>query len=300
MEMGFHIGEIKAQGLAGVRLPDDFAAKMYRNFIPEAARGFLQKQVFVFLATIDRTGSVWASVVHGEPGFIRLEEARKILITGTFNQGDPFVGNIQENGQIGTLFMDLLNRRRLRVNGKAAFDEGHLVIHPEQVYGNCPKYITTRRVKTDKNNEQLMKSVIKGTRLAVSQTKWIEGADTFFIASTNGSGEMDASHRGGSPGFIKVMDDKNIIFPDYFGNNMFNTLGNLESDPNAGLLFIDFIDCNTLQVTGKARVLWNEGAAKEFPGAERLIHFEIDRLIETRSPFRFSSELLERSPFHPV
>ena len=86
----------------------------------------------------------------------------------------------------------------------------------------------------------------RGTHLTPSQRQWITGADTFFIASGyRPDGEsatfgMDASHRGGDRGFVRVVSETRLEFPDYAGNNHYNTIGNLVLDDRAGFLFIDF------------------------------------------------------------
>jgi predicted pyridoxine 5'-phosphate oxidase superfamily flavin-nucleotide-binding protein len=72
------------------------------------------------------------------------------------------------------------------------------------------------------------------------QQRLIREADTFFIASSHRDGGADASHRGGNPGFVHVLNETKLIWPDYSGNGMFQTLGNLAIDPRAGLLFMDF------------------------------------------------------------
>ncbi|MGR5960328.1 pyridoxamine 5'-phosphate oxidase family protein [Bacillus cereus] len=69
------------------------------------------------------------------------------------------------------------------------------------------------------------------------QQNWISESDTFIIASASSEGKMDISHRGGMPGFVHVINEKTIIFPDYSGNMLFNTLGNIVQNPNVGLLF---------------------------------------------------------------
>ena len=120
---------------------------------------------------------------------------------------------------------------------------------------------------------------------------------TFFIATghrdpeesaTNG---MDASHRGGDPGFVAVEDPHTLSIPDYAGNNHYNTLGNLLLDPRAGLLFLDFEGGHTLQLTGRVELLWQPDAATlaRFPGARRLLRFHLDEAVELESalPIRF-------------
>jgi hypothetical protein len=111
---------------------------------------------------------------------------------------------------------------------------------------------------------------------------------------------MDASHRGGNPGFVQVVNERRLVWPDYSGNSMFQTLGNLAVDPHAGLLFMDFAGGGTLQLTGRARLGWDTDGAMELPGAERLVQFEIDEVVELpgASPLRW--RFIEHSPFNPA
>lgn len=97
----------------------------------------------------------------------------------------------------------------------------------------------------------------------------IEATDTFFISSRSQKMDnincgLDASHRGGPNGFVTVKNNK-IYFPDYSGNNFFNTLGNIESDGRVGLLFIDFITGNVVLISGNAQILWNDSASTVIP-----------------------------------
>jgi len=92
---------------------------------------------------------------------------------------------------------------------------------------------------------------------------WIRKADTFFIASGYGDGDedatygIDASHRGGDPGFVRVESGTRIVFPDYAGNNHYNTIGNLIMDPRAGMLFVNFERGSMLQLTGTTHIDWD-------------------------------------------
>lgn len=92
--------------------------------------------------------------------------------------------------------------------------------------------------------------------LTERQQDWITAADTFFIGSAHVQAGTDASHRGGNPGFVQVHDSRTLRWPDYAGNNLFNTLGNLNVEARAGLLFLDFEHGHTLQLTGSATVSW--------------------------------------------
>ncbi|NEO48940.1 MAG: pyridoxamine 5-phosphate oxidase, partial [Moorea sp. SIO4A3] len=110
----------------------------------------------------------------------------------------------------------------------------------------------------------------------------------------------DASHRGGYPGFIQVISDNQLVFPDYAGNNMFQTLGNLTVNPHAGLLFIDFERGNTLQLTGIAEVIWDQSRFTTVPGAQRLVEFHIDQVLDTTNASPIRWRFGEYSPANPA
>src|ERR1041384_5691157 len=111
---------------------------------------------------------------------------------------------------------------------------------------------------------------MRGPALSRRQMEWISRADTFFIGSRHAEGGVDASHRGGQPGFVQCIDERTLEFPDYAGNRMFQTLGNLVLDPTAGLLFVDFERGHTLQIAGAVTIEWSPGNG-QFPGAERIV-----------------------------
>ena len=102
---------------------------------------------------------------------------------------------------------------------------------------------------------------------------------------------MDASHRGGEPGFVQVENATRLVFPDYAGNNHFNTIGNLILDSRVGLLFVDFENGSLLQISGRAHIDWDSGALTRFPGVRRLVACEIEEVVELRSalPLRWSA-----------
>ena len=119
-----------------------------------------------------------------------------------------------------------------------------------------------------------------------AQIAWINTADTFFIASgycdrgENAAYGMDASHRGGERGFVQVVGDGRLVFPDYAGNNHYNTIGNLFLDARVGLLFVDFETGGLLQLTGTASIDWDSAAVARVPGARRLVTVEIEQIVE--------------------
>jgi len=94
---------------------------------------------------------------------------------------------------------------------------------------------------------------------------------------------MDASHRGGEPGFVEIVNETQIRFPDFAGNNHFNTIGNLVLDPSAGFLFVDFTTGSLLQLTGRVKIDWDSDAVLAIPGARRLVSLDIEEIIELPS-----------------
>lgn len=116
------------------------------------------------------------------------------------------------------------------------------------------------------------------TTLGPAEQAIIAAADTFFIATAYQStldiaSGVDVSHRGGNPGFVRIDDPQTLTIPDFPGNCQFNTFGNLELNPCAGLLFLDFDRGDLLYLTGTAEVLWEGDPISRYPGAERLMRF---------------------------
>jgi hypothetical protein len=134
----------------------------------------------------------------------------------------------------------------------------------------------------------------------VDVKKWITKLDTFFVASANHEGDLDISHRGGNPGFIEWTGGDTLRIPDYSGNSMFNTLGNFQDNPIAGLLFVNFSNGETLQLTGQVIIHLNETGNEDFTGGtNRFWDFKIEQTLLTQSLHDFSTRFIDYSPFNP-
>lgn len=130
----------------------------------------------------------------------------------------------------------------------------------------------------------------------------ITGADTFFVASyfdrEDGHRQVDVSHRGGKPGFVRLSDSGVLTIPDFAGNLFFNTLGNIHENGRAGLVFADFETGALFQLSGDAEVLLDSPETAAFQGAERLWRFTPRRIVyrEDALPLRWKARSEGASP----
>jgi predicted pyridoxine 5'-phosphate oxidase superfamily flavin-nucleotide-binding protein len=296
----FHEGELEVQRRAGVAATAERVGRIVRPDIPEPAREFLKEQRFAVLAAADAEERVWATLVHGAPGFLTASE-NVLRIGARPGPEDPLARRLAVETEVGVLVIDLAMRRRMRINGRSRpWGASGLEIAPHEVYANCPKYIQQRIVRADPEAAGTSAgSVERGSELTRAQARRIAEADTLFIASRHPRAGADASHRGGNPGFVRVEAPDRLAFPDYSGNAMFNTLGNLAADPRAGLLFVDFEHGNTLQLTGRAGIDWSREAAGAFSGAERVVEFSVEGVVETTGVLPLRGRLVSRSPHNP-
>lgn len=277
MARDFHRGELAVQERAGVR---EQAAKIGRSIhdaVPPAAKAFLEQRRFVVLATADQDDRPWASALTGPPGFATAPAPSAVWVDAVPAPGDPLGAHLERSRFAGLLAIDLATRRRMRVNGALGRPAGDpIVIRVEQVYSNCPKYIQRRSVEREEPG-RAARFVRRAGGLSEEQRAWLRRADTCFLATVNPEEGADASHRGGPPGFIEVDGDR-LLLPDYAGNMMYNSLGNIALHPCAGLLVPDFLTGSVLQLTGRASILWDGG---DLPGAERRVALEVEDVVET-------------------
>ncbi|HET7234791.1 MAG TPA: pyridoxamine 5'-phosphate oxidase family protein [Longimicrobium sp.] len=313
MASPYHPGEIAVQTRAGVLTAALRLGGIIAPQLPPRAGQFLATQRLAVLGATGAEGRVWASALAGEPGFLRMVDETILHIAATPAAGDPLAAvfahaaALAEPLDVGVLVIDPATRRRLRVNGLAwPAPGGGVRVNVRQAYWNCPKYIQQR---TPAPRPSLPAAAMesgeprRGASLSDRQRGWVASADTFFIATAHPAGGTDASHRGGEPGFVRlergVEGQDVLVFPDYPGNNMFNTLGNLAENPAAGLLFLDFERGATLQLTGTAQVLWERGEYADFPGAERAVRFRVAEVVELPHDTTPRWHLEDRSPFNP-
>jgi uncharacterized protein len=299
----FHRGELAIQKQLGVadRLAS-FARKVVRNYLTEQHQTFFRQLPFVVAASVDNYGYPAVTLLAGKPGFMHSPDPSCLQIDRTPDRTDPVLAGWTPGNPVGLLGIELLTRRRNRLNGKLTLGEnGVLHVRVGQSFGNCPQYIQSRGLEFADDPAVAWQGMPEtGTELDAEANAMIASAETFFVGSYIDEGKcggrsVDASHRGGKPGFVRVVG-KRLSVPDFAGNLHFNTLGNFLLNPRAGLLFVDFTTGDMLHVSGDVVLDFDSPEVRSFQGAERLWHLDVRRWIRRRAALPLRGGVGEASP----
>jgi ferredoxin-NADP reductase/predicted pyridoxine 5'-phosphate oxidase superfamily flavin-nucleotide-binding protein len=297
----WHEGELALQrSVAAVEMMVSTGQRqMARAWMPDQHREFYAQLPFVVLGTVDPQGDVWATLRAGQPGFMSSPDPQTLHIHLEPQPGDPAQQGMNEGDAIGMLGIELHTRRRNRMNGEIRrhLDQG-LEISVRQAYGNCPRYINLRQYTFVAEQPSVVRQVTATDPLV---RRLVTTADSFHVATyveRDGERQVDASHRGGKPGFVRMDEEGTLTIPDFSGNLFFNTLGNILLNPRAGLVFVDFETGDLLQMSGSAQVLLDSPEIAAFQGAERLWRFTPQRIVYRQAaiPLRWKDATNGTSP----
>ena len=298
-ESPFHKGELAIQARMGSQeRMDKQGRRIIREYLPEQHRQFYAQLPYVIAGTVDESGSLWSSILVGEPGFLSSGDEHSLQINAKPLFGDPLNTTLASGIDIGLLGIELHTRRRNRMNGVvSASNSDGFEVQVKQTFGNCPQYIQSRMFELMEFDVTTPKPIHEITAFSEPERSAIATADTFFIAtayqdeSARFASGVDVSHRGGKPGFVRIDGDDTLTIPDFAGNCHFNTFGNLELNPKAGLLFVDFHNGDLLYLTGTAEVIWSGEQISNYVGAERLLCFHLEKgyRVEGSLPLRWSA-----------
>ncbi len=301
----FHAGELAIQSRLGFQAQiDKQGRQIIRDYLPEQHRQFFNQLPYVIVGTVDESGSPWASILVGAPGFLSSPATGSLQITAKPLFGDPLANILAPGIDIGLVGIELHTRRRNRLNGIVTSQQPEgFEVQVRQCFGNCPQYIQARKIERWEERLVAPTFIHQFGRLGAAERSIITAADTFFITtayqdiSAGAARGVDVSHRGGKPGFVRIDDDCTLTVPDFSGNHHFNTFGNLELNPRAGLLFVDFDRGDLLYLTGTAEVIWTGAEIDLYAEAERLLRFHLDRgnRVEGSLPLQWSHP--QFSPF---
>nr|WP_314529880.1 pyridoxamine 5'-phosphate oxidase family protein [uncultured Pseudomonas sp.] len=295
----WHAGERQIQEAVGVA--DRMAVvgpKVIRDHLPEQHRDFYPLLPYLILGAVDEQGLPWATMIEGAPGFAHSPDPQTLQIDSLPSATDPARNALREGAAVGLLGIDLNTRRRNRMNGRVgALDHDGFSVDVVHTFGNCPKYIQLRPVDGIARKPSTV--IERFNDLDVAAQTLIRNADTLFVASyveVDGQRSVDVSHRGGNTGFVRV-EGNVLTIPDFAGNLFFATLGNLQANPVAGLLFIDFASGDVLQVAGRTTLILDGPQVALFEGAQRLWTVTVEQVVRRPAALALRWQFAEFSPF---
>ena len=275
-----------------------------RDYLTQQHKDFFPVLPFIIVGSIDAQGDPWTTIIARHPGFVHAIDDRHLALEARPDRSDPAARGMKQGDAIALLGIELPTRRRNRVNGRIeSTSPERFTIGVEQAFGNCPQYIQQRSPAFARDPDvQTAVPVVASERLDSDMRHIISTCDTLFVTTyvdrERSYRQVDISHRGGKPGFVRLDDDNVLTIPDFRGNKFFATLGNMLVNPRVGLLFVDFMTGDTLQLTGWGEVILDPEEAKHLPGAERLWRFATTRAIFRHDalPLRTTSKVSRQSP----
>jgi len=122
----------------------------------------------------------------------------------------------------------------------------------------------------------------------------------FFLATADAEGRPDCSYKGGMPGFVKVLDEHTLAFPDYNGNGMFRSLGNILLNPHVGLLFVDFERADRLRINGAASLDAHDPLLPQYPGAQLIVRVQTRQIFPNCPRYIHRMRLVKHSSYTPT
>lgn len=331
----WHAGELAVHRLVHVPTPPNPTAAGF-----PARYGYrVQQSPLVALGALDGGGRPWTTVWGGEPGFAR-PIGHDLLMAGSLvdAEHDPVVSALFGGGsggsrryQIGPddfasgggkvvsgLSIDLATRDRVKVGGRLV--EGGVVHEPgplgggekgvaraevvvlvEEGLGNCPKYLNRRDIRAAVPEPRLVSDALP---LPAEAVALLGRADLFFLSTASADGRtMDTNHRGGSPGFVRVMRNSDggvdLVYPEYSGNRLYQSLGNMHARPRVGICVPDFDAGDVLYLTGETEILAGADAARVLPHTRLAVRIRVTaaRYVARGLPFRGGAP--DYSPYNP-
>ncbi|KAK4241503.1 hypothetical protein C8A03DRAFT_30365 [Achaetomium macrosporum] len=326
---GWHSGEQAIHSL--LKVPTSGRRNPTASGLPASYAHRVTVSPLLAVGTLDDQGRPWTSIWGGERGFARPVAQDILAMQSLVNKAyDPvaqaFLGKaadgevVQPEGgtTMSALSIDLDTRDRVKLAGKmvvgsvvtrqdgGAIAEAQLAMLVQESLGNCPKYLNKKTIQAHIPSPQLISSALP---LPPEALALIEKADMFFLSSSNGQ-TMDTNHRGGPAGFVRVISNSPseeggnsegvvLVYPEYSGNRLYQTLGNLHTNPRIGIAIPDFETSDILYLTGETQLLVGPSAAAIMPHTNLAVKITVHsaRFVKDGLPFRGTPG--EPSPYNP-
>lgn len=145
-----------------------------------------------------------------------------------------------------------------------------------------------------------LEAVLVQDRLGAADASFIARQNMLFLATVDVYGQPNCSYKGGKRGFVSVIDDNTIAFPDYNGNGMHLSVGNIHETNKVGLLFIDFEKQSRMRILGRAQFHESDPLLEQYPGAQLIIRITVDSVFSNCPRYVHKMKLMEESVFVPT
>jgi ferredoxin-NADP reductase len=278
--------------------------------MPQQHAVFFAGLSYLPLATLDNQGRPWVSILvtmsDDDPSLgIKVLDDNRTNIVAQTTPDDPFARALKqdpasagEERLFAGVGIDFSNRRRNKIAGSinetSVEDTGKMSLQllSNQHLGNCPKYITARTLAYIRRTADLCHDSFdtSTSALPTGAKDVINRASTAFVATKHivedealgTQTDMGVNHRGGVPGFTRLYEERDgdhvttyLVLPDHSGNRFYQSLGNIETDPQVGLVFPDFTTGHVLYVTGVAENLLDQDAEALMPRVSLLTRIKV-------------------------
>ena len=154
-------------------------------------------------------------------------------------------------------------------------------------------------VRETRNLADRLEQVTVRSAFTDEDRAFIQRCPMFFIATADANGHPDCSYKGGLPGFVRVLDEHTLAIPDYDGNGMYRSWGNVLVNPNVGLLFLDFEQAKRIRVNGVAQVSQDDPLRAECEGAAFIVRVTATRIFPNCPRYIHQMQLVEHSLYSP-
>ena len=170
-------------------------------------------------------------------------------------------------------------------------------MEPKDFYTNAQ-----RKMQSDNESTKLADTIFHAVvteELQPEQIGFIASRDFFFLSTVDAEGQPSVSYKGGPVGAVHVISPTQLAFPNYDGNGMFLSLGNIAETAKIGLLFIDFETPNRLRVQATASMHRDDVLLSNYPGAIAVVRARVDKVFLNCARYIHKHQRIETSPYIP-
>ncbi|KAL7911894.1 hypothetical protein GGI35DRAFT_301446 [Trichoderma velutinum] len=275
----------------------------------------------VAVGTLDSKGRPWTTVWGGDVGCARpvaedvlrfdskVDTEHDPVFNALLGSDETKTGHavLQDDKRkmMAALTIDLDGQDRVKLMGKmlAAVESKdgrvRIAMDIEESLGNCPKYLNRKEIVPNNAHPVLISQKLPLPQEAVDL---LGRADTLFLSSTNGK-SMDTNNRGGPPGFVRIIQNNEdgvvLIYPEFSGNRLYQSLGNLKVNPLIGIVVPDFVTSDVLYLTGSATILVGKDASELLVRTQLAVKISTTDARFVRSGLPFRGIPIEYSPYNP-